>query len=175
MQLLALRRKNFVYSRTKNSHFSMCPFRGCSFTYGKKNIISPCIRFELLWDCGDIGLNTREIILSAFGWTTDNFQALLKGIFSWVCFYPMLANIGPGPFVTDAFIIITYLFFFFLILQWTLPKQIFNPPCWGYQWKISGEKSKSLRNSRRVCLNLKKKFGKFLKLYRETSTGNTGS
>ena len=36
-----------------------------------------------------IGLNTREIILSAFfGWTTDNFQALLKGIFSWVCFLP---------------------------------------------------------------------------------------
>ena len=52
-QLLAFKRENFAYSRTKISHFSMCPFRGCGFTYGKKNITSPWIRFELLWDCGD--------------------------------------------------------------------------------------------------------------------------
>ena len=42
---LAFKRENFVYSRTKSSHFSMCPFRGCSFTYGKKNITSPSIHF----------------------------------------------------------------------------------------------------------------------------------
>ena len=48
-----------------------------------------------------INSNTREIISSAtFAWTIDNFQALLKGIFSWVSFYLLLANIGPGPCVT---------------------------------------------------------------------------
>ena len=51
-KLLTFKRETFVYHWTKNSHSSMCPFRGCGFTYGKKNITSPCIHFESLWDCG---------------------------------------------------------------------------------------------------------------------------
>ena len=33
--ILAFKRKKIVYRWTKNGHFSMCPFRGCGFTYGK--------------------------------------------------------------------------------------------------------------------------------------------
>ena len=37
-QLLAFKRENSIYSRTKNGHFSMSPFRGCGFTYGEKHM-----------------------------------------------------------------------------------------------------------------------------------------
>ena len=60
-QLLAFKRENFVYSRTKNSHFSMCLFRGCGFTYGKKTSllhVSVLSYFEIV---EIIGLNTREL------------------------------------------------------------------------------------------------------------------
>ena len=54
----------------------------------KKNITSPCIHFVSLWNCGDNRSKYLGDNLSAsFGWTTDNFQALLKGIFAWVCFF----------------------------------------------------------------------------------------
>ena len=61
-QLLAFKRENFAYSRTKISHFSMCPFRGCGFTYGKKTSLlheSVLSYFEIV---EIIGPNTREII-----------------------------------------------------------------------------------------------------------------
>ena len=88
-QLLAFKRENFVYSRTKNSHFSMCPFRGCGFTYGKKTSLLHVSIFSHFEIVEIISPNTWEITSSAsFAWTTDNFQALLKGIFSWVCFLP---------------------------------------------------------------------------------------
>ena len=63
-QLLAFKRENSIYSRTKNSHFSMCPFRGCGFTYEKKHHFHVSIfsRFEIV---EVIGPNTREIIWSA--------------------------------------------------------------------------------------------------------------
>ena len=92
-QLLAFKRENFEYSRTKNSHFSMCLFRGCGFTYGKNNITSPCIRFEPLWHCGDnqskysgdnlIGLFFfDDLLLLKTTLVITTFQALSKGIFS---------------------------------------------------------------------------------------------
>ena len=89
-QLLAFKRENFAYSRTKISHFSMCPFRGCGFTYGKKTSLlheSVLSYFKIV---EIISPNTREITWSASFtcWTTDIFQALLKDIFSWVCFLP---------------------------------------------------------------------------------------
>ena len=64
--LLAFKRENFVYSRTKNSHFSMCPFRGCSFTYGKKTSLLhvPVLSYFEIVEI--ISPNTREIIWSAF-------------------------------------------------------------------------------------------------------------
>ena len=63
------------------------------------SITSPCIHFEPLWDCGDnrskysgdnfIGLFSFDdlLLLKTTLWITT-FQALLKGIFSWVCFPP---------------------------------------------------------------------------------------
>ena len=78
------------------------------YTVEPKTATSPCVHFEVAASPTKkntsllyvsifsrfeiveiIGSNTREIISSAsFAWTTDNFQALLKGIFSWVCFLP---------------------------------------------------------------------------------------
>ena len=63
----------------------------------KKNITSPCIHLSHLEIVEIIGPNTREIIWSASNSLTSylmttlwikTFQALLKGIFSWVCFLP---------------------------------------------------------------------------------------
>ena len=45
---------DYYYARSERSERSAQLFRGCGFTYGKKNITSPCIHFEPLWDCGDI-------------------------------------------------------------------------------------------------------------------------
>ena len=61
-QLLAFKRENFEYSRTKNSHFSMCLFRGCGFTYGKIRFVSVLSYFEIV---EIIGPNTQEIIWSS--------------------------------------------------------------------------------------------------------------
>ena len=90
------------------------------YTVEPKTATSPCVHFEVAasptekntsllrvsifsrFDIVEIiDSNTREIISSAtFAWTTDNFQALLKGIFLGSVFNLLLANIGPGPCVT---------------------------------------------------------------------------
>ena len=74
------------------------------YTVEPKIATSPCVHFEVAASPTEkktsllhvsifshfeiveiIGPNNPEINLSAsFAWTTDNFQALLKGIFSWV-------------------------------------------------------------------------------------------
>ena len=64
-QLLAFKHENFVYSRTKNSHFSMCPFRGCGFTYGKNTSLLHVSIFSRSEIVEIIGPNTWEIISSA--------------------------------------------------------------------------------------------------------------
>ena len=88
-QLLAFKRENFVYSRAKNSHFSCVHFEVAASPTEKTSLIHVSI-FNHIEIVEIIGQNTREIISSvSFAcWTTDNFQAPLKRIFSWVCFLP---------------------------------------------------------------------------------------
>ena len=90
-QLLAFKRENFVCSRTKNSHFSMFPFRGCGFTYGKKSLLHVSVLryFKIVEIIGSntreiTGSNTREIGLSSIGMGirghNRNYEILWKKI-----------------------------------------------------------------------------------------------
>ena len=83
------------------------------YTVEPKTATSPCVHFEVAASPMEkntsllhvsvlgyfetveiIGANTREIIWSdSFTcWTTNNFQALLKSISSWVCFLPFASK-----------------------------------------------------------------------------------
>ena len=107
-QLLTFKRENFCIQQNQKQrrhHVSISRFR---LHLRKKNITSPCIRFEPLWDCRDnrckysgdnlIGLFFLDdlLLLKTTLWI-KTFQALLMGIFSWVFFlfyyYNLLYNI----------------------------------------------------------------------------------
>ena len=83
----------------------------------KKNITSPCIHFELLWDCGDSHKYSGDNLIGFFFfddllllkttlWITT-FQTLLKSIFSWVCFLPFAgkhrSRTVQNPFFIDVY------------------------------------------------------------------------